>query len=147
MVMIWLWMKVRRSWERNTRRIVPSGQKMNGVKLRIGMKPWSLRHIGVNGTVVGWCLRERRKLAHMQPGRCTGSRLWLPGFYRSKKLGEMSKIILFNEYDQSSWWSLITDQDNFQLNKNKIVPHSSFLFRSGVQHIRIPTEVFFSVFV
>jgi len=33
-----------------------------------------------------------------------------------KNTGEMSKTILFNQYDESEWWSLITNQDKFKSN-------------------------------
>ncbi len=44
-----------------------------------------------------------------------------------KKTGEKYKIILFNEYDESEWSSVMTNHDNFQLNRNRIfgtLPHS-----------------------
>ena len=42
-----------------------------------------------------------------------------------KNTGERSKTILFDEYDESEWSSLITNRDNFKLNKNTILPYSS----------------------
>ena len=37
-----------------------------------------------------------------------------------KNTGKRSKIILFNEYDESEWSSVMTNHDNSQANKNKI---------------------------
>ena len=41
-----------------------------------------------------------------------------PASTSPKNTGESSKIILFDEYDESEWRSLITKDDNFLLNKN-----------------------------
>ena len=48
-----------------------------------------------------------------------------PAFKGPKNTGERYKIILFDEYDESDWWSLITNHDNFHLNKNTFFPYSS----------------------
>ncbi len=41
-----------------------------------------------------------------------------------KNTRKRSKIILFNEYDGSFLWSLITNHDNFELNINTIFPYT-----------------------
>ena len=59
------------------------------------------------------------------PGRCTGSRLWVHGFYKSKNTEKRSKNILYNEYGESELSSVMTNHNNSQLNKNTIFPYSS----------------------
>ena len=47
-----------------------------------------------------------------------------PASTSPKNTGESSKIILFNEYDEYKWASLMPKHDNFLLNKNMNFPYS-----------------------
>ncbi len=41
-----------------------------------------------------------------------------PAYISQKNTGEISEIILFNEYDESEWWWLITNHDNSQFSSS-----------------------------
>ena len=48
-----------------------------------------------------------------------------PAFISPKNTEERNKIILSNVYEESNWWSLITNHDNSHLNKKTFFPYSS----------------------
>ena len=84
-------------------------------------------------------MRCGRVFMEWQPGRCTGSRLWVHGFYKSKNTEKRSKIILYNEYDESELSSVMTNHNNSQSNKKTISPYT-FSFHPGVRTHETHTE-------
>ena len=58
-----------------------------------------------------------------------------PASTSPKNMGEMFKIILFNEYDESEWSSLMTKRDNLLLNKN-----NNFLYSSSFDPMSSPSN-------
>ena len=65
-----------------------------------------------------------------------------------KNTGERSKIILYNEYDESEWSSVMTNHDNSQSNKNTSFPYSfSFHPLSGPTKHLLKITFFASFFI
>ena len=82
------------------------------------------------------------------PGRCTGSRLWVHGFYKSKNTGGIYKIVLFKEYYSSVLSSLMTNPDNFEYNITTIFPYFfSFYPVSGPTKHQLKITFFASFFI
>ena len=69
-----------------------------------------------------------------------------PASISPKNTGKMSKIILFSEYDGSFVWSLITNHDNFLLNKNTNFPYSSSFDPVSSPSIHLLNNHFFTSF-